>query len=155
MGKIIIEGANGTGKSTLAHLLVEFTGYKLFHSVKPMDEFLAFKEDSFRILGCPDNLILDRCQAISGTIYNGGCNGYEKDIQAYDEAPHVTIIHCIGNGVHDTNKPHYDDALRAKCFTEQDAIKERYAAMFGTIKHIEYDFYLANSLKNVYKQIKV
>lgn len=60
---IIIEGADGSGKTTLANQLSEQTGYKIIHRTRPKteeDKALMMVE-YLQIIESGENVIFDRC----------------------------------------------------------------------------------------------
>lgn len=71
MIRVIIEGPDGSGKSTLCKELSEKTGWKIYHSRLPKD-FEDIKQIDLEVLSLlqdSDNWIVDRVTSISDPVY--------------------------------------------------------------------------------------
>lgn len=60
---IIIEGPDGSGKTSLANRLSRQTGYKIIHRTQPKTEEdkAIMMDEYFRVIRSRENMIFDRC----------------------------------------------------------------------------------------------
>jgi len=143
MNSIILEGPNGCGKSTLAKLLSEKYGLRIYHATKPASHFeaieLAYGE--YHLAKIP--AIFDRSHAISRLIYQRDTVGIlERELLEVITARSMiqyNIIYCIGHGKRDIDKAHYTPEL-IKETQDQENIRKRYDRAFHYIKHQKFDF---------------
>lgn len=139
---VVIEGTNGAGKSYLANQLAEIYSVPILHAARPDNAVDAINE-SFRQHLWFEPLIMDRSHAISRLVYQYNILGdLERElllVMARYLAASTTLIYCTGQGVRDTNKPHYNEALIKETKNQAPIIKH-YKALMRELKHQEYNF---------------
>lgn len=102
---IIVEGPDGSGKSTLIKKLEESMGIEAKHDGGPPKTVGELEE---RLIHSPSHKLLDRWSGISelvyGTVLRGKCMMPKHEIMQYIHDHKPTIIYCRPpNGVLETN----------------------------------------------------
>lgn len=104
---IVVEGPDGSGKSTLVSQLARQTGYKVIHRVAPETQqdvdlmYLSYWEEMHRA----QNLIYDRAwysDMVYGPIYRGKATITYNDMYRFEERMAKVggmIIHCTDNNL--------------------------------------------------------
>ena len=151
--KIILEGADNSGKTTLANLIIDRIGdFDLYHHPggKPTDEDAEFEciRQQMEWLHA-DNVIIDRVTPISQRIYNPNLLLDKKRANAWSEMDRQhqpILIYC---------RPSTDRLLRIQDFTWRDGetdehkhkiienqhrFVERYDTLLTNIPCVHYDF---------------
>jgi len=146
--KIIVEGANGTGKSTLClYLSSELNLPVIWAGPKPDNDEIAIIQ--CQRLNITKLGIFDRATCISRPVYgdnNEDVNGL-SDHHLYTLNRYVQLlikndvifIHCVGNGDHEI-KNYYTPFHLQHITKYRAAIRMRYIGIFEDISHFEYDF---------------
>ena len=86
---LIIEGADGSGKTTLANTLRMITGYPVIHNKYEKDKMDQMKGEYLQMIRNNKNLILDRCwysELCYGPVMRGGSTFDFYDMYELEEA---------------------------------------------------------------------
>ena len=97
-GNIVIEGVDGTGKTTLARMLLEeIPGVRIFHQGnRPLDRQDVLQRLAMaRMVARSGGLIFDRHTAISEHVYAnfGGCQ-FDDILRELQACRVLAVIHC-------------------------------------------------------------
>lgn len=149
---IVIEGANGTGKSTLAEELGIVFGLQVIHANGPSkteEECLArcIRQEALIDLS---EYVFDRTQSISFLVYQEYDAMIERKVYGFAEhlADNCKLIYCVGQGKHDySGKPHYDEKLKNQVDNDQEGIRNMYEEVMQGLPHLRYDFESGDILK--------
>lgn len=141
---IVLEGFDGTGKSTLAQTLVKELGLEYFWASGPPDNKMEAMELCRQQLRLR-NLIIDRVTPISSEAYMNSfvdrelMNYYGYMRQCMVEEG-FKFIYCVAKGIKINDKDH--DTLEYQKFLEKEEpmIRARYEVIFTFVPHFRYDF---------------
>lgn len=141
---VILEGANGCGKSTLARQLEKDLGLTYSHSgPNPGDSDKAREACINQIKLLEQGCVVDRVTPISRVIYDWDVIP-ESELKEYNYFLEVmlsraVVIHCTATGLF-TNKSYYPEGHYERVLKDSDKIKELYADLMQGIPHIKYDW---------------
>lgn len=141
--KIVLEGVNGCGKSTLAKYLSDHFNLKVFHpGPRPVNDEAAVLDTLSQLITRKG--IFDRVTPISRLAYEGVDNLSENHVEYLNTFLNVMkkqfiFIYLIGEGEH-ILKPYYTDDHILDIRQNRKIIKKRYSEIFENIPHLKYDF---------------
>lgn len=148
--KILLEGPDGTGKSTLANTLKERFGYEYIHLSK--DDFdkgcdTDFFEKFYELIKCEDNIIVDRAifsNIIYGEVFNNGCISKTLADLIFSEFDWAII--CLPH-----NKEKYLENFnmlkneREEMFSNMTEVYDRFLELYLALQHkynvVRYDMF--------------
>lgn len=101
---IILEGPDGSGKTTLANKLAKQTGYPIIHFTRPTteEETQAMFDEYFKLVRKTKNAILDRCwysEMVYGPVMRGVSHIAYPQMYALEEQlcrNGAMLIYCTG-----------------------------------------------------------
>lgn len=141
--KIIVEGYDASGKSTLAQALADRLGLSVLEAgPKPPSDKQALIDSYMQFNSA--NVVHCRITPISRQAYQLDCSDahyreLQNIVQRYAEEDAI-FIYCTGEAddhqVKDYDTPGHLEYLSKN----QDTIKSRYDRIFSKINHIKYDF---------------
>lgn len=151
---IILEGFDGTGKSTLAKQLSNELGFNATHPGKrptTKDEIVSMTRDQVGLFTYAKhvNLIMDRCTPISSLCYNLGMpegtqlqmtlSSLNKLTFKLIEMDDIVIVHCK-NFFGEMIKSEHDDST-SLFFAEKNRVKimHNYKTLLQSDRVIEFD----------------
>lgn len=163
---IILEGPDGSGKSTLGNNLSTEFGLKCFHSGKPttqkeMDDRIDF------IISLKDELwILDRAPWISEAVYSKCFNrpflDTDRILEIWFKVPQL-VIYCVPSfispdQISTETKSHKSPDFLKRVKKNHQAIVQQYDEVINLIPaHIEvlrYDFTLPNAYDTIANRVR-
>lgn len=139
---IVIEGADGTGKSTLANSLAKSLGCEVMHRTHITDTPKSTLVDTYRklLLDYKDkNLILDRAwysEMCYGPVFRGCSHVSVEQMYALEELLHALggfVIYCHYSKSYELSQARGEDYVTSRA--AHDAVCELYKSTFKDYKH--------------------
>ena len=149
---IIIEGPDGSGKTTLAEQISTQTGYPIEHRSKPETEEdrAKMQEDYINLVMSNRNVILDRCwysEIVYGRVMRDQSYISYDDMYAFEELLANNgggiIIHCTGatSTLWDRCKKRGEDYITSKSdFTEICSLYDALMSEPHIIPVVQYEY---------------
>lgn len=155
---IILEGYDNSGKSTLAALLHETTGFEVRHPGPApknfRDEFCCLVEQASN---APINVIQDRVTSVSSQVYQNKLfnERYMAWLNGMLNTPHCVLIYCrppiekildfTGHQIKDYDTPEHLEKVKGKAIETV----ESYDLVMKQVPHIVYDWTRPRAMDDV------
>ena len=154
---IVLEGFDGTGKSTLAQALVEEFGLEYFWASGPPKTKAEAMELSRQQLQLQYKVI-DRVTPISSEAYMNSFVDHELlSFYGYMRQAMISegfkFIYCVTRGEAIPDKDHDTPEYQKFLKDEEPMIRARYAVIFTFVPHFKYDFH-HNTIEEVIAWIR-
>ena len=154
VNKIIVEGYDNSGKSTLIHELQKHFGFDTHWAGGPPPSPSHAVVDATSQLAMIDT-IHDRFTAISRVCYEDPSllvpfelSVMKNVLRRADNSKRCVIIYCIGQGGEEQMSICDNPEHREYLASNGDTIRSRYLALMRDIKHFQYDWRV-HSIKDV------